>query len=213
MPPLYEYLSRREFYPVTLHPKFQNTKPNNTRSNHFSFNDILSPVPERDLADLNIAAANKITEDVDINSPEQPTPPEVIRSEGHFQSEVINRLIIPYVRRAIKATHPSTAAVRGCWILDGNVWPGNRTGGKPDAAFIDWTGEMCEDDEIEMRFPLEVKLSSSWSPKWRDTADADLQQEYRQVLSQIHFYMDSWDCRYGGILTDIRKIRKILKVT
>jgi hypothetical protein len=202
MPPLYDYLSRREFQTITLHPKFRRINPHNTRSDSFSFNDVAVLVPEGDLAVLNIVEVNEITKHVEIGPPEQPTPPEVIRSEAHFQTEVISRLVIPYVRRAIKATHPSTATSRGCWVLDGNVWPGNRVEGKPDAAFIDWTGETCEDDDIEMRFPLEVKLSSSWKPEWRTTPDLELRQEYRQVLSQIHYYMDSWDCRYGGILTD-----------
>jgi hypothetical protein len=202
MPRLYEYLSRREFHAITLHPKFCRINPHNTRSDSFSFNDVAVLVPEGDLANLDIVEVDEIAKDVDIGHFEQPTPPEVIRSEGHFQTEVINRLVIPYVRRAIKATHPSTATGRGCWVLDGNVWPGNRIEGKPDASFIDWTGEMCEDEDIEMRFPLEVKLSSSWKPEWRTTLDLEHRQEYRQVLSQIHYYMDSWDCRYGGILTD-----------
>jgi hypothetical protein len=106
------------------------------------------------------------------------------------------------VRRAIKATNLSNATSRGCWVLDGNVWPGNRVEGKPDVAFIDWPGEACNDEEIQMRFPLEVKLSSSWSDEWRSTSNVDHGREYRQVLSQIHYYMDSWDCRYGGVLTN-----------
>ena len=42
---------------------------------------------------------------------------------------------------------------------------------------------MCEDEDIEMRFPLEVKLSSSWKPEWRATLNLEHRQEYRQVLS------------------------------
>ena len=131
MPPLYEYLSRREFHAVTLHPKFHRINPHNTRSDSFSFNDVAVLVPQGDLVNLDIVEVDEIAKDVDIGHFEQPTPPEVIRSEGHFQTEVINRLVIPYVRRAIKATHPSTATGRGCWVLmetfgQGIVLKGNR---------------------------------------------------------------------------------------
>ena len=173
MPPLFHYLSRREFAPILLHHKFQNIKPHNTTSYHYSFRDIPQLVPMEDLSDLDIVVVDDILRDFDIGSIEQPTAPEVMRSEGHFEAEVINRLVIPYVRRAIKATNPSSATSRGCWALDGNVWPGNRIEGKPDVAFIDWPGEACDDDEIQMRFPLEVKLSSSWSGEWRTTSNAD----------------------------------------
>ena len=47
-----------------------------------------------------------------------------------------------------------------------------------------------------------MKLLSSWTPEWRTTSDLELRQEYCQVLSQIHYYVDSWNCRYGGILMD-----------
>jgi hypothetical protein len=151
---------------------------------------------------LDLVVADDLLQDLDIGAIEPPTPPEVMRSELHFQTEVINRLVIPYVRRAIKATNPSSTTTRGCWVLDGNVWPGNRIEGKPDVSFIDWTGEACDDDEIQMRFPLEVKLSSSWDADWRTSSNEEHRTEYRQVLSQIHYYMDSRDCRYGGVLTN-----------
>jgi hypothetical protein len=119
-----------------------------TRSDSFSFNDVPVLVSEEDLVNLNTVEVNEIIQDVGVGPFKQPTPPEVIQSAGYFQTKVINCLIIPYVWHAIKATHPSTATSCGYWVLDGNVWPGNYIEKKPDAAFIDWTGEMCGDEDI-----------------------------------------------------------------
>ena len=143
---------------------------------------------------MNVRSA--LQQDWDIEDWVPLSRPRPVRNELAFQAEVINRLIIPYTRRAIVASNPELMA------CDGNEWPGNSSQGKPDVSFVRWGGLGCNGDEYAMRFPLEVKLSASWKPEWRTSMVLRERKEYRQVLSQIHYYMDQWECRYGGVLTD-----------
>jgi hypothetical protein len=112
-----------------------------------------------------------------------------------FQADVVNRHVIPLVRRAIEASHD------GMTVLPGNAWPGRIAGGEPDVAFfLQKDKEMGRPDKI--RFPLEVKLSANWNSQWRHSEKAYQRTEYYQVLSQINYYMDIFNTKYGGILTD-----------
>jgi hypothetical protein len=85
-------------------------------------------------------------------------------------------------------------------VMDGKIWPGNASG-NPDVFHVFWDGDLGV--FRQMRFPLEVKLSTSWNSLWRNYRDDSLQScEYRQVLSQIQFYMHLFNTKYGGILTE-----------
>ena len=119
---MFWWLSRRDsFQPIIFRPKLRNVKLNDTRSNHISFEDILLPVPERDPENLHIAEVNEITRHVVIEPPEQQAaPPKFIGSEGHFQSEVINRLIIQYVRMSCDQIY-TPFYHRSSWLL-GTWW-------------------------------------------------------------------------------------------
>ncbi|TFK32697.1 hypothetical protein BDQ12DRAFT_692146 [Crucibulum laeve] len=192
--------------PVLLHPQCCTDNPHNATSNNFTYKSIPYRVEQEENSRL-VLVVNELESDIAaLRVPtldEQFMPPVVVRSEHDFQTEVTNRLLVPYVRKAITITRPSTDEQEGGWAFDGNTWPGNRSGyGKPGVAFVYWFGVYSADDDITIRFPLEIKLSSMWDSKWRTSNSRRLNQQYRQVLSQIHYYMDVYDCRYGGILTD-----------
>ncbi len=196
MPMLYRRLTSIQLPQINLHSKFEthDVTPKNTRSIHFSSRDIQQidqvSVTFQCLMEM---AGDLATQDFPI-SELSVSPPRPIMNEHHFQNEVVNRLVVPIIRRAIEATHPHHTAI------DGNTWPGNQKGGKPDVSFVEWDGEDSE--TMDMRFPLEVKLSVHWNSLWLDSEDPKEQLEYFSVLSQIHFYMDLFNTKYGGVLTE-----------
>jgi hypothetical protein len=55
----------------------------------------------------------------------------------------------------------------------------------------------------QLRLVGEIKVSWKWSSTWR-TAKPDTVKstEFRQVLSQVHYYMNVHGTRYGYVLTD-----------
>jgi hypothetical protein len=197
---LLNYLTRHGFEPITLTNENLNGPIYNTRSDSYRYHDIPRTVPMKSLSDLRLTASPQVRaalqQDLDIADWVPLSRPRPIRNERAFQSEVIHRLIIPYTRRAIEAGNPELT------VCDGDEWPGQGQQGKPDVSFVQWGGRGCDGDEYRMRFPLEVKVSQSWKPGWRMSTDIKERREYRQVLSQIHYYMDQWERRYGGVLTD-----------
>lgn len=194
---LLDYLTRIGFEPIALTNEALNGPIGNTRSEFYRYHDVPENVPHRKLSELHLTTSTNVRsllqQDLEIEAWTPSSRPRPMRNELTFQGEVINRLIIPYTRRAVVASNPELT------VCDGNEWPGNGSQGKPDVSFARWGGAGCDGDEYAMRFPLEVKLSVSWKPEWRTSK---VLKEYRQVLSQIHYYMDQWECRYGGVLTD-----------
>ncbi|KAF8513329.1 hypothetical protein BU17DRAFT_7476, partial [Hysterangium stoloniferum] len=71
---------------------------------------------------------------------------------------------------------------------------------KPDVSFVEYNPETGFDET--MRFPLEVKLSVNWMSEWKTSSERRGRKEYLQVISPIHYYMDIFNTRFGGILTD-----------
>lgn len=195
--PLLDYLTLRGFEKLELIPKLKKSEPHNTRSVSFRFDDLVVTIPQDRLnyEDLIAYGRNQLLGNFNLRD-HTISPPKLISNEAFLQDEVVNRLVMPYVRRAIEATSNGDLSV-----LSGNTWPGNRREGKPDISFLRWDGPASQEIR-EMRFPLEVKLSSNWKSEWRTSTTARENQEYRQALSQIHFYMDLFNTRHGGILTD-----------
>jgi hypothetical protein len=55
----------------------------------------------------------------------------------------------------------------------------------------------------QLRLVGEIKVSWKWSSSWRtEKRDTPKRTEFRQVLSQVHHYMNVHGTRYGYVLTD-----------
>ncbi|KAA8912587.1 hypothetical protein FN846DRAFT_903465 [Sphaerosporella brunnea] len=68
----------------------------------------------------------------------------------------------------------------------------------------------CSADRVGIVFPAreirlvgDVKVSWKWRSEWRDAPRSSTQNlEYRQVLSQLNYYMNRDNCRWGYVVTD-----------
>ncbi|KAF8537617.1 hypothetical protein BDD12DRAFT_911321 [Trichophaea hybrida] len=110
--------------------------------------------------------------------------------------DLATRSIFTQVNRAL------AAASRG----DRQVLMVDQTGKSvPQGSDADRIGTNYTTDDGEPRIQLvgDVKPSWNWKADWRHApADTPEHVEYRQVLSQVHFYMNEKGTRYGYILTD-----------
>jgi hypothetical protein len=198
---LLKYLLHHTFPEVHLHLPESHTMQN-TSSRHFHMTDICTPILKKRISDLDVThAVDQLTTDLGINIPPPISQLHPIRNEPQFQVEVVNRTIVRHLQRSLQISTRGKMSVK-----DGNAWPGNRSKGKgkPDVSVFHWDGPDTPEDKIQMRLPVEAKLSWTWCPTWRQEHDADEKKfsEYHQVLSQIHYYMNRWNCKYGGILTE-----------
>ncbi|KAA8912160.1 hypothetical protein FN846DRAFT_903778 [Sphaerosporella brunnea] len=70
--------------------------------------------------------------------------------------------------------------------------------------------EGLKADRVGMKFPAreirvvgDIKVSWKWRSEWRNAPPGTTRDiEYRQVLSQVHAYMNKTACRWGYVLTD-----------
>jgi hypothetical protein len=127
------------------------------------------------------------------------SPPRPLRNEDHYQQDVLNRALVPHLRRALEA-----ASGYKCTVQGGAAWPGKTCPrGSPDVTVTHQPhGPRTLSRDVRMVLPIEVKTSMSWRLEWRLATDANQNQCFHQVLSQVNFYMNQWDCRYCGLLTD-----------
>ena len=100
------------------------------------------------------------------------SPPVTIQNEHHLPTDVLNRQTVPFMRRALVASHADL------WVLDGNAWPESSLGERPHISFISWDGP---DGERNMIPPVEVKLSVNWKSDWRTSSDQSRLEGYKQV--------------------------------
>jgi hypothetical protein len=64
-------------------------------------------------------------------------------------------------------------------------------------------GDGGEGDGAELRLAGDIKVSWKWKSDWRlSNTNSNEDEEYRQVLSQVHYYLNTSGLRYGYILTD-----------
>lgn len=70
---------------------------------------------------------------------------------------------------------------------------------KPDLAFFDPSGSLSTKPN---RCPGDLKVSWKWSSRWATSTRSRQRVEYRQVLSQVNFYMKQHKARYGFVITD-----------
>lgn len=69
-----------------------------------------------------------------------------------------------------------------------------RAGSKGDRIGTTPTGQI--------RLVGDLKPSWNWRSEWAEEEDLTLKEQYLQVLSQVHYYMNQKECRWGYVLTD-----------
>ena len=74
---------------------------------------------------------------------------------------------------------------------------GSRFSAVYDSRHRTWTGIT----RLGKTAGLPVPVSFPKCAEWLLDEDERKLKECCQVLSQVHFYMDRWGCRYGGVLT------------
>ena len=70
---------------------------------------------------------------------------------------------------------------------------------RPDTACVLVGGTFGQTDN---RAPGDLKVSWKWRSDQRNTQNLALQKEYKQVLSQVNWYMSQHHARYGFVLTN-----------
>lgn len=70
---------------------------------------------------------------------------------------------------------------------------------RPDIAFFQADSTL---NSSPNRCPGDLKVSWKWASHWATALSAEDRREYKQVLSQVNFYMKQHNARYGFVLTD-----------
>ncbi|EGE79241.2 hypothetical protein BDDG_02179 [Blastomyces dermatitidis ATCC 18188] len=70
---------------------------------------------------------------------------------------------------------------------------------QPDIAFFQADSTL---NSSPNRCPGDLKVSWKWASHWATALSAEDRREYKQVLSQVNFYMKQHNARYGFVLTD-----------
>ena len=183
----------------------QGQSPQNTRNERYGAGDInnlghwagfnLVSIQQQFGAEL---AAAQIADE-----PVQPSPPRPINSENAVRSR-LDTYLTNRVIRALRCgfTHlSSTQQLAGLTILKYDVGslantPENYV---PDLAFFDPNLPVRARPN---RVPGDIKPSYKWSFDQRNNPNPSIRMEFKQVLSQVNFYMKQHHARYSFILTD-----------
>ncbi|EDP49851.1 hypothetical protein KXW98_007105 [Aspergillus fumigatus] len=132
-----------------------------------------------------------------------PSPPAAIRDEPQFHLRFAE-MVLPRVRRALRAGFEQLAPQLPARQLSQITFDGGSAAAlldqfKPDTAYVVVGGNYANSTN---RGPGDLKVSWKWKSSLRfSRVEAD-QNEYKQVLSQVNFYMKQHGARYGYILTN-----------
>ncbi|PYI09834.1 hypothetical protein BO78DRAFT_307386 [Aspergillus sclerotiicarbonarius CBS 121057] len=131
------------------------------------------------------------------------SPPAAIRDEALLQMRWAD-MIQPRLRRALRASFEQLAAA----VQAGQLTPIQYDGGstaelvnnfKPDTAFVVLGSDYATSPN---RGPGDMKVSWKWNSEMLHSTEVADQIEYRQVLSQVNWYMRQHKSHYGYILTN-----------
>lgn len=128
------------------------------------------------------------------------SPPAAIRDESHFHLRFAE-LVLPRVRRALRAGFEELAPQLPALQLSAITFDGGSAAAlvdqfKPDSAYGVVGGTYSTSTN---RGPEDLKVSWKWNSTMRFSQVAYDLKEYKQVLSQVNFYMDQHGTRYGYI--------------
>ena len=183
----------------------QGQSPQNTRNDRYRAADInnLGHWADFNLASIQqqfgaVLAAAQIADE-----PVQPSPPRPINSESAVRSRIDTYLTNRVVRslRYGFAHMNSTGQLAGLTVLNYDVGSMASTPENfiPDLAFFD---PNLSAKTRANRAPGDIKPSYKWSLDQRNSPNPSIRMEFKQVLSQVNFYMKQHHARYGFIITD-----------
>jgi hypothetical protein len=140
------------------------------------------------------------------------SPPRPITAENVLQAQICE-ILRPRIRRSLRVGFAFLAAnsgMLGRTELCFDVGESARTieTYKPDTAYFDIHAAPAT---APNRAPGDVKPSWKWRTEMRANQIVSQRNEYRQALSQVNFYMNQHDSRYGFLITDreLVAIRKL----
>ncbi|KAL1845564.1 hypothetical protein Plec18170_009699 [Paecilomyces lecythidis] len=183
----------------------QGQSPQNTRNDRYGARDInhvghwagfnLVSIQQQFGA---VLAAARIPDE-----PVNPSPPRPINSETAVRARIdaylTNRIVRAF--RCGFAHMSSTHQMAGRTVLNYDVGTMATTPENyiPDIALFD---PNLPANTRPNRLPGDIKPSYKWSLGQRNSPNPSVQMEFKQVLSQVNFYMRQHHARYGFILTD-----------
>ena len=183
----------------------QGQSPQNTRHDRYKADDIgnvghwagfnLASIQQQFGA---VLAATQIADE-----PIQPSPPRPINSKTAVRSR-INSYLTNRVIRSLRhgfARMNATGQLAGLTVLNYDVGQMASTPEDfiPEFAFFDPNLPVKTRPN---RAPGDIKPSYKWNLNQRNSPNPSLRTEFKQVLSQVNFYMKQHHARYGFILTD-----------
>jgi hypothetical protein len=189
-PSVHQYLS--SFTPDAVCLSANLKQGNNTRNDRlYTYGDIKHPVmawPEFSLESCEAKFSKQlqcvVNEPAVYVSPQQGNPRKEVASEAGVD-RFINRSISVQVNRALEAA--------GCSV---QVCGGADWDDTADCAGVAFP-------ERKVHVVGDYKVSWKWRSEWRAVRELTSQdREYRQALSQVHYYMVRHACRWGYIMTD-----------
>ncbi|PYH96487.1 hypothetical protein BO71DRAFT_482072 [Aspergillus ellipticus CBS 707.79] len=131
------------------------------------------------------------------------SPPAAIRDEPHFHLR-FTELLQPRVRRALRAGFEELAPRLQQLNLVLITFDGGGSAAyvdqfRPDTAFVVVGGTYADSTN---RAPGDMKVSWKWCSDYRHSQNVFFQEQYKQVLAQVNFYMGQHKARHGFVLTN-----------
>ncbi|EFW13357.1 conserved hypothetical protein [Coccidioides posadasii str. Silveira] len=182
-------------------PTFNTSKSPNTTNPNYGWGDIISvgDWPEFSYAHITHHYGNLLQQTQIASEPMPTSPPQAISTEPMFAMR-FNTYIQSRVRRALRAgfqhlapqlaslhLSPVTVDIGDAAAIIDNY--------RPDIAF--YTANSSPN-----RCPGDLKVSWKWESSYRTSQIPAERREYLQVLSQVNYYMEQHDARYGYVLSD-----------
>jgi hypothetical protein len=166
----------------------------NTRSAEYSNKDITYPVKEwssfsREDCMQRFAQRlreTNVTKPPVLITPQQNHPAQVVSSELAVVA-YLNRGLSVLLNRALEESKFSIRDIPGA-----------------EAGRADLQADRIGVSNGQVRIVGDIKVSWKWKSSWRSEPELSPEnKEYRQVLSQLHWYMNTAQCRWGYVLTDM----------
>ncbi|KKZ61470.1 hypothetical protein EMCG_00132 [[Emmonsia] crescens] len=130
------------------------------------------------------------------------SPPQSINTESMFAVR-FTTYIQSRLRRALRASFQHLAPLANLHLTPITIDIGDAAqiidNFRPDIAFFQAGSTL---NSSPNRCPADLKVSWKWASNWATVLSAEDRREYKQVLSQVNFYMKQHNARYGFVLTD-----------
>jgi hypothetical protein len=183
----------------------QGQSPQNTRNERYGASDInnVGHWAAFNLASIQQQFGVILTASRIADEPVNPSPPRPVNSENAVRSR-IDTYLTNRVIRALRCGFNYIASSRQSTrltVLNYDVGTMAMTPENyiPDVALFD---PALPAKSRPNRVPGDIKPSYKWSLDQRNSPNPSIRNEFKQVLSQVNFYMKQHHTRYSFILTD-----------